>query len=335
MKGRRKRALIIGATGQDGILLSRLLVGKGYQVLGTSRNPRNARPDFWTSCRGSVAELVQMLPSDFRSVFSVVNGFKPDEIYNLAGQTSVGVAFDQPVETMESISHSNLILLEVIRLLNSDIRYYNAISTEVFGNVPLGKCATEDTPLNPRSPYGVAKASAYWLVKNYRESYGLHLSNGILSNHESLLRPSHFVIPKIVEAANLISKLKLKKLSLGNVDIQRDWGWAEDYVEAMWLMLQMENSDDYVIGTGKTVSLSHVLTRVFENFGLDWRDFVVSEELEFRPSDIYRSAIDPSKANRLLGWRAKSDVDAVVDFLTHGIRHRRSGLTQLGEAPIH
>jgi GDPmannose 4,6-dehydratase len=312
----RSRALIVGATGQDGLLLARFLSKKGYEVVGTSRNPSVVRSEFHNLGVDASIKLVSMLPSDFRSVFSVIQAFLPDEVYNLAGQTSVSLSFDQPVETMESISHSNLIMLEVIRLVSSRIRYYNAVSSEIFGDVKGRRFASEASPINPRSPYGVAKASSYWLVRNYREAYGLHLSNGILSNHESINRPATFVVPKIVSTAVQISKSQARTLCLGNLEIQRDWGWAEDYVEAMWLMLQKPDPGDYVIGTGRTVSLKYILRRAFENFDLDWQNFVVCESSELRPTDLQRSALDASKARRELGWSASHDVDWVVDRLS-------------------
>jgi len=316
MRSSKRRALIVGATGQDGMLLGRYLTRRGYEILGTSRNSVGGLKRVRDFGLDASMSLVTMLPSDFRSVFSVIQKFRPHEVYNLAGQTSVSLSFDQPVETMESISHSNLILLEVIRLVDRCIRYYNAVSTEIFGNIENGLAASELAVLNPRSPYGVAKSSSYWLVRNYREAYGLHLSSGILSNHESEFRPTSFVIPKIVSTAAKISKSHAETLFLGNIDIQRDWGWAEDYIEAMWLMLQRPEPSDYVIGTGRTVSLKYILNRAFENFNLNWHNFVAFEPSELRPTDIQRSAIDPSKAYRDLGWRALHDVDAVVDRLS-------------------
>ena len=306
------RALICGVGGQDGTYLAKLLLDKGYEVIGTSR-------DAMATSFGNLSRLdirkhvrtVSMAINDFRSVLSTIKNTQPDEIYNLAGQTSVGLSFDQPVETMESIAIGTLNLLEAIRFVEQPIRLYSAGSSECFGDT--GKeSATEKTPFQPRSPYAVAKVSAHGLVANYRDAYNLFACTGILFNHESPLRPERFVTQKIVRTAARIARGGGEKLHLGNLDIHRDWGWAPEYVEAMWLMLQQDQADDFVIATGRTVSLEYFVEKTFAHFGLDWHEYVVSDKSLLRPSDIQFGRGDPAKAIRLLGWQSKLDVDGVI-----------------------
>ena len=302
-------------SGQDGTYLAKFLIEKGYQVWGTSRDAQVA--NFGNldvlEIRDQV-NLLSMAQTDFRSVLNSLSRSDPDEIYFLSGQSSVGLSFDQPAETIESISLGVLNLLEAIRFIGKPVRIYNASSSECFGDVG-SKTATEETPFHPRSPYGVAKASAHWLVTNYREAYGLFVCNGILFNHESPLRPSRFVTGKIVSSACRISKGSAEKLNLGRLDIVRDWGWAPEYVEAMWRMLQLESPDDFVIATGYSATLEEFVERAFENVKLDWRDFVVSDPALFRPSDIASSAADPSKAARVLNWSASTKLPRLVELL--------------------
>lgn len=309
------RALICGITGQDGSYLAKFLLDKGYEIIGTSRDAMVASLE--NLHRLGIHEkvsLTSMAINDFRSVLTVIQKQEPDEIYNLAGQTSVGLSFDQPVEAMESISLGTLNILEAIRFLKQPIRFYNAGSSECFGDTG-GTAADENTPFCPRSPYAVAKSSAHWLVQNYRDAYGLFGCTGILFNHESPLRPQRFVTQKIVRGAVGIARTGTGRLELGNIDIYRDWGWAPEYVEAMWLMLQQERADDYVIATGRSCSLGYFVERAFKRFGLDWRDHVVfSKELR-RPSDITSSCGNPALAERRLGWKPSYDVDAVIDAM--------------------
>ena len=252
-----------------------------------------------------------MAPSDFRSVFTAMDRSDPDEVYHLAGQSSVGLSFEQPAETLESIVTGTLNLLEVLRLRRRPTRFYHAGSSECFGDTG-GIPADERTPFQPRSPYAVAKASAHWLVTNYRESYGLHASTGILFNHESPLRPRRFVTQKIIHAARRIGAGSGERLVLGRLDIQRDWGWAPEYVDAMWRMLQQDAPCDYVIATGQTCQLQDFVAEAFALHGLDWRDPVdVSQEF-FRPTDIAYSGGDPGLARRTLGWEATCRMPAVV-----------------------
>ena len=255
-----------------------------------------------------------MLPSDFRSALNTISRCKPDEIYFLAGQSSVGLSFEQPVEAIESIATGALNLLEAIRYVDADIRLFNAGSSECFGDTGSAS-ASEDTPFRPLSPYAVAKVCAQNLVTNYRTAYGLFACTGILFNHESPLRPERFVTQKIVRGAAAIAAAKGGALKLGNLDISRDWGWAPEYVELMWRMLQQPLPDDYVIATGRTVSLAYFVGRVFQNFDLDWRRYVSVDDALRRPSDIHIGAANPGKAALALNWKAQFDVDHVIDSM--------------------
>jgi GDPmannose 4,6-dehydratase len=312
-----KKALICGVSGQDGAYLARLLIEKGYQVWGTSRDAQVANFGNLTilGIREQV-HLLSMAQTDFRSVLHSLSCSEPDEVYFLSGQSSVGLSFDQPAETIESFTLGVLNLLEAVRFIGKPTRIYHASSSECFGDVGQQR-ATEDTPFHPRSPYGVSKASAHWLVANYRESYNLFACNGILFNHESPLRPARFVTRKIVSAACRISRGAVEKLHLGRLDIVRDWGWAPEYVEAMWRMLQVDTPDDFVIATGKSVTLEEFVTRAFESVNLDWRDFVVSDSTFFRPSDIAHSSADPSKAASVLNWNASTELPQLVQKLIY------------------
>jgi GDPmannose 4,6-dehydratase len=256
-------------------------------------------------------EVTSMALNDFRSVLQVLARVVPQEIYNLGGQSSVGLSFEQPVETLESISIGTLNLLEALRFLGSTARLYSAGSSECFGDTGTAR-ASETTPMRPRSPYAVAKVCAHNLVSSYREAYKMHACTGILFNHESPLRMERFVTQKVVRAASRIAAGSDEKLTLGNLDIHRDWGWAPEYVDAMWRMLQQEQAIDLVIATGRSVSLRHFVAKAFEHFGLDWQQHVEHDPTLLRPSDIVHGAADPTLARQLLGWQATLDVDAVV-----------------------
>ena len=307
-----KTALICGISGQDGSYLAAHLLGKGYRVVGTSRDAQISsminldRLDI----RRSV-EVTSMALNDFRSVLQVLARVAPHEVYNLGGQSSVGLSFEQPVETLESISTGTLNLLEGLRFLGSTARLYNAGSSECFGDTgPVP--ASETTPFRPRSPYAVAKACAHNLVSSYREAYRMHACTGILFNHESPLRMERFVTQKIVRCAARIASGSPDRLTLGNLDIHRDWGWAPEYVDAMWRMLQQDQPIDLVIATGRSVSLRYFVAKAFEHFGLDWQQHVDHDPGLLRPSDIRHGAADPALAHQCLGWAANLDVDGVV-----------------------
>ncbi|MBU3593236.1 GDP-mannose 4,6-dehydratase [Polynucleobacter sp. 71A-WALBACH] len=311
----KKKALIIGVTGQDGAYLAKHLLEKDYEVIGSSRDVMaSSFNNLSTLGIRDKVKLISVSINDFRSVFNAIQVFNPDEIYNLAGQTSVGLSFDQPVEAIESIAIGTLNILEVIRLLNKPVRFYNAGSSECFGDtgdIP----ANENTPFAPRSPYAVAKSTAKWLVNSYRESYGLYACTGILFNHESPLRPERFVTQKIIAGAAKIKAGQLKTLQLGNLDISRDWGWAPEYVEAMWLMMQQDKPEDFVIATGRMVSLKYFAAKAFEYFDLDWQAHVEIEPSFFRPNEILFSIGDPTKAIKILNWKHPTDIDGVIQMM--------------------
>ena len=307
-----KKALICGVSGQDGAYLSKLLLDKGYDVWGTSRDAQVAGFSNLVSIGiKNRVKLLSMAPNDFRSVLTVLIRSEPDEIYHLAGQSSVGLSFEQPAETIESVTLSTLNLLEGIRFLGKPIKFYHAGSSECFGDHGH-QAADEETPFRPCSPYGVAKSSAHWLVVNYREAYGIHACNGILFNHESPLRPERFVTQKIISSACRIAKGSSEKLMLGRLDIQRDWGWAPEYVDAMWRMMQQETADDYIIATGESNSLQDFVAKTFDMVGLDWGDFVESDPTLFRPADLTISRGCAEKAFDKIGWQAKYKMGDVV-----------------------
>lgn len=310
-----KTALILGVSGQDGSYLARLLLEKGYCVVGSSRDAQMS--SFANLTKLGIKDQIQtesVSSTDFRSVLQVLKKVKPDEIYNLAGQSSVGLSFSQPMETYESISVGTLNLLEVIRMLEMPVRFYNAGSSECFGNT-YGERANEETPFRPRSPYAVAKAAAFWQLANYREAYDIFACSGLLFNHESPLRPDRFVTQKIVREACRIKSGKQKKMNLGNISVKRDWGWAPEYVEAMWLMLQQDKADDYIIATGHTYSLEDMVGIVFSSLGLNWHDYVEINPALLRPTDIKISLADPGKAERELGWKARYKMKEVAAMM--------------------
>jgi len=315
-----QKALITGITGQDGAYLARLLIDKGYTVVGTSRDAQMAH--FQGLDALGISDRVRMESmalNDFRSVLQVLRKVVPDEIYNLAGQSSVSLSFELPVETLESVSVGTLNLLEAIRFMDRPIRIYNAGSSECFGNTGAVP-ADEDTPFRPRSPYAVAKAAAFWQVANYREAYGLYACSGILFNHESPLRPERFVTQKIVAAARRIAAGSKERLELGDTSIERDWGWAPEYVEAMWAMLQQERAEDFVIATGETRPLTYFVEQAFACLGLDSREHVSSNPALRRPTDIPVSRANPIKAQRGLGWKARHHIDDVVRMMVEDSR---------------
>ncbi len=310
-----KKVLICGISGQDGAYLAQLLLEKGYIVCGTSRDAQMS--SFSNLARLGIREQVKlesMALNDFRSVLQVLMKIEPDQVYNLAGQSSVGLSFEQPVETLESIATGTLNLLEAIRFTRKPIKLYNAGSSECFGDIG-DRSADENTPFHPRSPYAVAKSTAFWQVANYREAYGIFACSGILFNHESPLRPKRFVTQKIVDAACRIAKGNQQQLYLGNTSIQRDWGWAPEYVKAMYLMLQQDNPDDYVIATGESYELEQFVEQAFACVGLNWQDYVVTDQSLLRPTDLAISKGNPRKAKEKLGWEAKYKMPDIVRMM--------------------
>jgi GDPmannose 4,6-dehydratase len=319
-----KKALICGISGQDGAYLGKLLLDKGYEVAGTSRNVETA--SFERLARLGIADQVTLRSAslnDFRSILQVLADVRPDEVYNLSGQSSVGLSFQQPVETIESISVSTINIIEAIRFLDDRIRFYNAGSSECFGDTGR-QAADELTLFQPRSPYGVAKSAAHWIVRNYREAYGVFACNGILFNHESPLRPRQFVTQKIVHGAVAIAEGRLDKLTLGNLSVHRDWGWAPEYVDAMWRMLQVDEPDDFVIATGTAHSLSEFVAHAFEAVGLDWQQHVVIDEAAFRPLDISYNRGNAAKAAARLDWTPRYAMPEVVRHMVEARRRHDS-----------
>ena len=312
---KQKIALICGISGQDGTYLARLLLAKGYVVHGTARDAQMSGFGHLTAF-GIKQNITfhSMALNDFRSVLQILSRVQPDEVYNLAGQSSVGLSFDQPVETLESISVGTLNLLEAIRFTGGNIKLYSAGSSECFGDTG-GIPADEETAFRPRSPYAVAKATAFWELANYREAYNLFACTGILFNHESPLRPERFVTKKIIKSACRIAKGSFEKLHLGNISIARDWGSAEEYVEAMWLMLQQSQPEDFVIATGETNTLEIFIATVFKSLDLDWQDYVISDPELIRPSEIMVSRGNPAKAFKQLNWQAKLKMNNVIKLI--------------------
>ena len=309
----KKKALVCGISGQDGSYLAQALLQQGYEVWGSSRDAELntfsnlRRLDILNSVR-----LVSLNTGDIGGVLGLLRRIRPSEIYSLAGQSSVGLSFDQPNETVDSIVLGTLNLLEGIRLSDLDIRFYNAGSTECFGDTGALR-ATETSPFRPCSPYAVAKCAAYWMVSTYRRAYGMFACTGILSNHESALRPQRFVTRKIIHAAARVSLGMNADLTLGNVNVERDWGWAPEYVGAMAKMLQRDTPEDYIIATGNSHTLVDFIDTAFRLANADWRKLVHIDKDLFRPTDIITNKVDPSKAASSLGWTATSGMRDVVE----------------------
>lgn len=325
MTTQTKSALIFGISGQDGTYLARLLLSKGYTVLGTSRDAEmtNAANLKRLGIRDQVS-LFSSVPSDYHSVMSTIEQVRPNEIYNLSGQSSVGLSFEQPAETLTSIALGTLNILDAIRAIDSSIRFYNASSGECFGDTG-GIPANEKTAFNPCSPYAIAKATAYWEVANYRAAYGLFSCSGILFNHESPLRPSRFVTQKIIEGAVSAARGEKKKLSLGNLSIHRDWGWAPEYVEAMWLMLQQDEAEDFVIATGQSNTLENFVESAYAHFGLNYLDHIEHNDNLLRPTELMHGLGNAGKAADILGWRAQKTMEDVVSAMAQAEMDRQSG----------
>ena len=312
----KKIGLILGVSGQDGSYLAKHLVDNDYHVIGTTRSdsPRGLTNlealdilDKVEICTLSISNIIQ-IEQCFRRI-------KPHEVYNLTGPSSVSESFSSPYRNAHDIYLNTLNCLEAVRKVNTPIRYYNACSSECFGETG-DTPADEETPFQPLSPYGHAKAAAFGLTKLYRETYGLFCSSGILFNHESPLRPSTYVSQKILLETAAIAQGKQQNLRLGNIDIERDWGWAPDYVEGMHRILLHDIADDFILATGKTHSLKDFLAIAFENFGLNWKSFVTSSPELIRPSEIRSSRADPAKAKRVLGWSSQCDLPTLISKLT-------------------
>jgi GDPmannose 4,6-dehydratase len=314
-----KRALIFGVSGQDGAYLSQLLLAKGYEVHGTSRDAE-LQPFRRLHALG-VRDRVHthsISLRDFRELLQLIGHLRPDEIYNLAAQSSVGLSFSQPIETMESIAQAQLLILEVIRYLKLPTRLYHSSSSECFGESPRDTGSDESSPFFPRSPYATAKATAHWETANYREAYGIYACSGITFNHESELRGERYVTRKILDGAAKIARGEQQQLILGDLAVSRDWGYAPEYVEAMWLMLQQDAPEDYVIATGESHTVAEFAEAAFRQHGLDWKEHVVSDPEFFRPSEIRYSRGNAAKAKSQIGWQPRTRFQSLLERLkTH------------------
>jgi GDPmannose 4,6-dehydratase len=322
----RDRAFITGITGQDGSYLAEFLLDKGYEVIGMVR--RSSTVNFERIAH--LQDRITFAPGDLLDEASLIEALqsnRPTEVYNLAAQSFVQTSFGQPVLTGETTALGVTRMLDAIRIVDPDIRFYQASSSEMFGKVQEVP-QSESTPLYPRSPYGVAKVYGHWITVNYRESYDLHATSGILFNHESPRRGLEFVTRKISHG---VARIKLgmdTELALGNLESQRDWGFAGDYVEAMWMMLQRDEPEDFVIGTGETHSVREFVQQAFSHVGLDYEEFVTLDERFVRPAEVDLLVADPTKANTELGWKPKVElpelvammVDADLDLLQGKLR---------------
>lgn len=310
-----KRVLITGTTGQDGAYLAKFLLEKGYEVYGTYR--RLSTPNFWRLQYLDIFDKINLIPADLVDAASIVEAVKiaePNEIYHLAAQSFVGASFEQPIGTGEITGLGVTRVLEAIRQVNPETKFYQASTSELYGGGNLTS-QTENSPFQPSSPYAVAKLYGYWMTKTYREGYEIFACNGILFNHESPLRGLEFVTRKI---SNAVAKIALgieKEVRLGNLEAKRDWGYAPEYVESMWLMLQMKEPDDYIIATGEAHSVKEFAEKAFEVAGLDWRGHVKVDKRFLRPLDVNYLQGDFTKAKEKLGWEPKVKFDRLVEIM--------------------
>lgn len=317
-----KKAIITGITGQDGSYLAELLLNKGYKVYGLKR--RTSNPNF--SNIEHLLDQIELISGDLLDLPSLISAIKisdPDEVYNLAAQSFVGESWTQSIYTGQVSAIGVTNILESVRLVKPSARFYQASSSEMFGKV-VETPQSENTPFYPRSPYGVAKVYGHWITVNYRESYKMHASSGILFNHESPRRGLDFVTRKITDT---VAKIKLglqKELRLGNLDSKRDWGFAGDYVKGMWLMLQQEKPDDYVIATGRTHTVKEFVEIAFQHAGLDWEEYVIQDEKFMRPAEVDLLLGNPQKANDKLGWQPEVTFEQLVkSMVDHDLKRNR------------
>lgn len=311
-----KHALITGITGQDGAYLAKLLLSKGYNVYGLLA--RRATATTWRLSYLGIFEQVELIEGDLTDVTSIIRALevsKPDELYNLGAQSFVGTSWQQPQLTAQSTGIGALNCLEAIRIVNPKIRFYQASTSEMFGGIPEHPIQSEKTPFHPRSPYGVAKLFAHWSTINYRESHGIFGACGILFNHESPLRGIEFVTRKVTDAVARIKLGVQEDLHLGNIDAKRDWGFAGDYVEAMYLMLQQDEPDTFVVATGKTTTVRDMCKIAFDYVGLDYEKYVVIDPKFYRPAEVDLLLGNPAKAKEKLGWEAKTDLKALIEMM--------------------
>jgi GDPmannose 4,6-dehydratase len=310
-----KRAFVTGVTGQDGAYLSKLLLDKGYVVTGLMA--RRATETDWRLRELGVFDSLELIRgdmTDLQSLCIALEAAAPDEVYNLAAQSFVGISWSQPQHTTQVNAIGTLNLLDAVRRVTPAARFYQASTSEMFGLVQASN-QDENTPFYPRSPYGVAKLAAHWFTVNYRESYKMHASCGILFNHESPLRGIEFVTRKVTDAVARIKLGRQKELRLGNIDARRDWGYAGDYVDAMWRMLQQDKPDDYVIATGTTTTVRDMCKIAFDCVGLDYQAHVVVDPALFRPAEVDVLLGNPAKARRVLGWTPATTLDALIPMM--------------------
>ena len=312
---KNKSALITGITGQDGAYLAQLLLGKGYQVHGFL--PRRSTDTSWRLRELGILDEVHMIEgdlSDLSSLIRAVEGSRADEVYNLGAQSFVGTSWQQPLLTADVDGVGALRVLEAVRIVNREARFYQASTSEMFGLIQAER-QDESTPFYPRSPYGVAKLMGHWATVNYRESYGMHASSGILFNHESPLRGIEFVTRKVAHAVASIKLGLQKELRLGNIDAKRDWGFAGDYVEAMWLMLQQDRADDYVVATGLSTSVRDMCRMAFAHVGLDADAHMATDPKLFRPAEVDGLLGNAAKAQTQLGWKPKTSIEQLIAMM--------------------
>lgn len=319
-----KRALITGITGQDGAYLARLLVDKGYDVFGL--HARRSTDTLWRLRHLDVLDSVQLIDGDLCDQGSAIRAMQKSqasEVYNLGAQSFVGTSWEQPVLTGQVTGIGATNMLEAVRIVNPQARFYQASTSEMFGLIQESM-QSETTPFYPRSPYGAAKLYAHWMTVNYRESFNLHASSGILFNHESPLRGIEFVTRKVTDAVARIKQGKAKELRLGNIDAKRDWGFAGDYVQAMWLMLQQDTPDDFVVATGETTTVRDMCRIAFTHVGLDYEQFVVIDPKFYRPAEVDVLLGNPTKAKDKLGWSAKTKLTDLISMMVEADMERVS-----------
>ena len=328
-----KTALITGVTGQDGAYLAQLLLGKGYRVVGMA--PRRGSDTLWRLRELDVLDRIEIVygdVTDMGSLLGLLARYEPDEVYNLAAQSFVGASWDQPVHTADVNAIGAVNVLEAIRQRRPQTRFYQASTSEMFGATPT-KSQSESTPFYPRSPYGVSKLYAHWITVNYRESFCIHASSGILFNHESPLRGIEFVTRKVT---NAVAQIKLKladSVTLGNLDARRDWGFAGDYVEAMWRMLQQDEPGDYVIATGVSATVREMCRLAFAHAGLDWEKHVRTDAGNLRPAEVDHLCGDASLARRRLGWQPGTDLGRLLAMMVDADLRRHAAGAGVPDQP--
>jgi GDPmannose 4,6-dehydratase len=320
-----RSALITGITGQDGAYLAQLLLGKGYRVHGLA--PRRSTDTSWRLRELGIADDVQVIDGDLADLSSLIRAMetsRADEVYNLGAQSFVGTSWQQPLLTADIDGSGAIRMLEAVRIVNRAAHFYQASTSEMFGMIKAER-QDENTPFHPRSPYGVAKMMAHWATVNYRESHGMHASSGILFNHESPLRGIEFVTRKVTHAVAAIKLGQQKELRLGNIDSKRDWGFAGDYVEAMWLMTQQPQADDYVVATGVTVSVRDMCKLAFGHVDLNYEDYLVIDPKFMRPAEVDILLGNPAKAQAKLGWSPRTSMEQLIAMMVDADMRRLAG----------